>query len=569
MMKHDRIPLDRLALTRCRKAIALFVGSPEAGNRAKFLIAALLGLLVAVNALNVLNSYVGRDFMTAIEERSMARFVAKALLYVGVFAASTAVAVVYQFAEQRLGLLWRDWLTKQLVRRYLENDGYYWLREKGVQNPDERIADDVRNYTTTTISLALVLLNSGFTIIAFAGVMWSISPLLFGTAVAYAAVGSALTVLFGRPLIWLNYDQADREAALRADLVHLRANAESVAVLRREGRIGARLRHRVDEVIANSKRIITVNRNLGFFTTGYNYLIQIIPALIIAPMFIHGQVEFGVITQSSMAFAQLLGAFSLVVTQFQQISGYAVVLARLSALREGMGDVTSRKPPNIQIDDHGQRLEWTDLSLYTVRDHDLLLRSLTLSIEPGSRLLVTGPNQAACGALFRATAGLWRAGEGHIVRPPIGAIQFVPERPYLPPGTLRDALLRTEAGQDVDDARITSVLRSLEIEDIVSRAGNLDTEGDWDDLLSLAEQQRVAFARVLLAKPRFAVLNRPGAVIGNEAVPQILDLLQKQSITVVTFAPKDTHAADHERRLVIESDGTWQEQPIHAEADTA
>src|SRR5262249_48618709 len=154
------------------KAIALFVGSPEAGKRAKLLIAALLGLLVAVNALNVLNSYVGRDFMTAIEERSMGRFVAKALLYVGVFAASTAVAVVYQFAEQRLGLLWRDWLTKQLVRRYLENGRYYWLRERGVQNPDERIADDVRNYTTTTISLALVLLNSGFTIIAFAGVMW-------------------------------------------------------------------------------------------------------------------------------------------------------------------------------------------------------------------------------------------------------------------------------------------------------------------------------------------------------------------------------------------------------------
>jgi len=568
-MKHDRIPLDRLALTRCRKAIASFVGSPEAGKRAKLLIAALLGLLLAVNGLNVLNSYVGRDFMTAIEQRSMARFVTKALVYVGVFAASTAVAVVYQFAEQRLGLLWRAWLTKQLVRQYLEDGSYYWLRERGLANPDERIADDVRVYTTTTISLALVLLNSGFTIIAFAGVMWSISPLLFGTAVAYAAVGSALTVLFGRPLIWLNYDQADREAALRADLVHVRANAESVAALRREGRIRARLLRRVGEVIENSKRIIAVNRNLGFFTTGYNYLIQIIPALLVAPMFIHGEVEFGVITQSSMAFSQLLGAFSLVVTQFQQISGYAVVLARLSALREGMEDVSANHPGNIERDDHGQRLEWQGLSLYTQRDHNLLLRSLTLSIQPGSRLLVTGPNQDACSALFRASAGLWKAGEGRIVRPSIGAIQFVPERPYLPPGTLREALLRTEAGQHVDDERITSVLRSLEIEDVVARAGDLDTERDWDDLLSLAEQQRIAFARVLLAKPRFAVLDRPGTVLGNETVPRILDLLQEQSITVVTFAPKDTHAADHERRLVIEADGTWKVQPVHAETQTA
>jgi putative ATP-binding cassette transporter len=569
MMERHRLPLDRLAFSRWRRAIVLFIGSPEAGKRAKFLIAALLALLLAVNGLNVLNSYVGRDFMTAIEVRSMPRFVAKAVLYIGVFAASTAVAVVYRFAEERLGLLWRDWLTKQMVRRYLQEGRYYWLREQEIANPDQRIAEDVRIYTATTISLALVLLNASFTIVAFSGVMWSISPLLFGTAVAYAALGSGLTVLFGRPLIWLNYDQADREAALRADLVHLRENAESVAMLRREGRIRERLLRRVDELIANSKRIIAVNRNLGFFTTGYNYLIQIIPALIVAPLFIRSEVEFGVITQSSMAFSHLLGAFSLVVTQFQQISGYAVVLTRLSALGEGMNEATARHPGSIKVDDGGQRLEWHGLSLYSQHNGDVLLRSLTLSVQPGSRLLVSGPNEAACSALFRASAGVWRAGDGRIVRPPIGAIQFVPERPYLPPGTLREALLRTEAGQDVDEVRIVSVLRAVGIEDAVARAGGLGTERDWDDLLSLAEQQRIAFARVLLAAPRFAVLDRPGTVVGTDAVAHILDLLATQSITVVTFAPEDTLAADHDLRLVIETDGTWQVQPIRVESRTA
>lgn len=568
-MERDRIPLDRLTFKRWRQAIVLFVGSAEAGKRAKLLIAALLGLLLAVNGLNVLNSYVGRDFMTAIEERSMPRFVAKAALFVGVFAASTAVAVVYRFAEERLGLLWRDWLTKQMVRRYLQEGRYYWLREQEIANPDQRIADDVRIYTATTISLALVLLNSSFTIIAFSGVMWSISPLLFGTAVAYAALGSGLTVLFGRPLIWLNYDQADREAALRADLVHLRENAESVAALRREGRIGARLLRRVDELIANSKRIIAVNRNLGFFTTGYNYLIQIIPALIVAPLFIRGEVEFGVITQSSMAFSHLLGAFSLVVTQFQQISGYAVVLARLSALDEGMDEVTARHPGSIRMDDGGQRLEWHGLSLYSQRGGDVLLRSLTLSVQPGSRLLVSGPNEPACSALFRASAGVWRAGDGRIVRPPAGAIQFVPERPYLPPGTLREALLRTEAGQDVDEARIVSVLRVVGIEDAVARAGGLGVERDWDDLLSLAEQQSITFARVLLAAPRFVVLDRPGTAVGTDAVAHILNLLAAQAITVVTFAPEDTLAAEHDLQLVIETDGTWHVQPIRDESRPA
>src|SRR4029453_16578884 len=191
-------------------------------------------------------------------------------------------AVVCRVAEERRALLWRDWLTRRAVELYLQRGTYYWLREHGtIENPDQRIADDVRTFSATTISLALVLLNTTFTILAFSGVMWSISPLLFGVAVAYAALGSGLTVLFGRPLIWLNYKQADREASLRGDLVHLRENAESVAVLRREGRIGARLQRRVDDLVANAKRVIKVNRNLGFFTTGYNYLIQIIPVLIV------------------------------------------------------------------------------------------------------------------------------------------------------------------------------------------------------------------------------------------------------------------------------------------------
>src|SRR5262252_7268340 len=281
--------------------------------------------------------------MTAIEERNMRGFVTKALLYIGVFAASTVAAVVYRFTEERLGLLWREWLTRRLVALYLDNGTYYWIRENAeVPNPDQRIADDVRTFTASTLSLALVMLNNTFTIIAFSGVMWSISARLFVTAVLYAALGSALTVLFGRPLIWLNYSQADREASFRADLVHLREHAESVEVLRREDRLGDRLQRRLGQLVGNMKRIIAVNRNLGFFTTGYNYLIQIIPVLIVAPLFIRGTAEFGVITQSSMAFAHVVGAFSLIITQFQQISSYAVVMARLGGLLETVEQVASK-----------------------------------------------------------------------------------------------------------------------------------------------------------------------------------------------------------------------------------
>jgi putative ATP-binding cassette transporter len=564
-MKSGRLPLDHLTWRRWRNAVRAFTTS-EVGGRAKILFAALLALLLAINGLNVVNSYVGRDFMTAIEERSMLLFVGKALLYIGVFGVSTVVAVIYRFTEERLGLLWREWLTRRLVTRYLQSGTYYWLREHAeLANPDQRIADDVRSFTATTLSLTLVLLNTTFTIVAFSSVMWSISPQLFLAAVLYAALGSGFTVLFGRPLIWLNYTQADREASLRADLVHVREHADSVAVLRREGRLGERLQRRVGDLVENTKRIIAVNRNLGFFTTGYNYLIQIIPVLIVAPLFIRGQAQFGVISQSSMAFSHLLGAFSLIITQFQQISSYAVVLARLSALGEGFDRVTAPGTTGIEFDDTGAEIAWSHLTLRSPHDGRVLLGDLSLSVPPGRRVLVTGANEAGRIALFRATAGVWHAGEGRVTRPPPDAILFIPERPYLPPGTLRQTLVRTGSEARVDDARILEVLRALDSESVIARVEGLDVEHEWDDLLSLGEQQQLAFARVVLAAPRFALLDRPVTLLGADTVVRALALLTGHGITSITFAPDTQLAAQHDALVELTHNGTWAWKPLHEE----
>jgi putative ATP-binding cassette transporter len=186
-VKAMRIPLDRLTWVRWRRAVLDALRS-EVGARMKLLFGALLALLFAINGLNVVNSYVGRDFMTAIEQRSMPGFLRMGAIYIGVFAVSTVAAVIYRFTEERLGLLWRHWMTRALVERYLQDATYYRLREQAeIPNLDQRIADDVRTFTTTTLSLLLVWLNGTFTIFAFSGVTWTISPLLFAVAVAYAA----------------------------------------------------------------------------------------------------------------------------------------------------------------------------------------------------------------------------------------------------------------------------------------------------------------------------------------------------------------------------------------------
>jgi len=511
----------------------------------------LLLLLIAINGLNVLNSYVGRDFMTAIERRDRTGFIRQALLYAGVFGLSTIAAVVYRFTEERLGLLWRWWLTHRLVRVYLDGRLYYRLHASGgLSNPDQRIADDVRALTTSTLSLCLIFLNGTFTIIAFSGVLWSISRLLFAVAVGYAAVGSLLAIRFGRPLVRLNYDQSDREATFRAELVNLRENADSVVLLGREPRFASRLGQKIDAITENLRRIIAVNRNLGFFTTGYNYMIQLIPVLIVAPLFIRGSQDFGVIPQASMAFAHLAGAFSVVVNQFGQLSAYAAVLARLSAFGNAAETAPPSGAPGITVAEDAGRLAFEPLTLRTPQDGRVLVRGLSLDVARGGRALVVATGDTTA-ALERAIAGMWPSGEGRLVRP--ADVMFLPERSYLPPGTLRQLL----AGTGGTDDEIWSALRAAGVEAVVRRAGGIDAERDWDDALSVDEQRLVEVARMLLAAPSFVVLTRLDTSVGATVAADTRAALSARGIGQLALENRAPAAGEFEDVVQIGADGSW------------
>jgi vitamin B12/bleomycin/antimicrobial peptide transport system ATP-binding/permease protein len=522
----------------------------------------LIVFMFSINGLNVLNSYVNRDFMTAIEHQNMDGFVSYALLYIAVIAVATVVAVLYRYAEERLGLLWRKWLTQQAIDRYLTDRTYFRLHTSdNLSNPDQRIAEDIRALTATTLSFTLMFLNATFTVIAFSGVLWSISPTLFLAAVAYAILGSLLAIYLGKPLVKLNYDQLDREANFRSRLVHVRENAESVALLRREGRLKARLRDRLNDLTDNFQHIIQINRNLGFFTTGYNYLIQIIPALLVAPLFIRGQADFGVITQSAVAFAHLLGAFSLIITQFQSISAYTAVVARLNALRDAMHEPRPAQAPTVEFSPACGSIAFENLTLYSPRDGRPLVQNLSLSITAGLCLLVRSTSESAEKALFRATADLWYHGAGRILHPGHDEIFFLPERPYLPPGTLREVLLRTGQEKGVPDWQICASLAALNLQHALVKAGGLDVEQNWSDLLSLGEQQRLAFARVLLAAPQFVFLDHPSRSLSECAVGELLNLLRLHDITYLTLGDVADDPRFYDRLLTITDDGSWQVRP--------
>jgi putative ATP-binding cassette transporter len=556
-MSDQSVTLNRETGRRFIRVVKDFFTS-EVRWRARGLFALLIAFALVVNGLNVVNSYVGRDFMTAIAHRDQTGFIRQAMLYIGVFAASTVVAVLYRFTEERLGLFWRVWMTRRITRRYLADRTFLRFKESAtVDNPDQRIADDVRAFTTTTLSFTLMFLNGALAVLSFSGVLWTISPLLFGVAVGYAALGTLAAIYLGRPLVGLNYRQSDQEANFRSDLIHVRENAESVALLRREGRLTARLLRRIDGLADNFRRITTVNRNLGFFTTGYNYLIQIIPTLIVAPLFIRGEVEFGVITQSAMAFAQLLGAFSLIVNQVQSISSFAAVIARLSAMAEAVVHVPPSARTEIAAVETDERIAYEGLTLVIPEDGRELIKNLTVDIPRGKRVLVGGPNEDARVALFRATAGIWSTGAGKIVRPSLDAIFFLPQRPYLPPGTLRELLLRTGQEEVIPDDLVKAALRDAGLESILKRAGGLDSEQNWPAILSLGEQQQLVLTRLILARPAFAMLDRVSDALKPAQVRQALQRLDENSITYISLS-EDAESVDmYDAVLEIDADGAW------------
>ncbi|AVA26363.1 MULTISPECIES: SbmA/BacA-like family transporter [unclassified Rhizobium] len=553
-MNNQHIPL-KVTATRFVRAVKIFMTS-DVGGRAKFLLFALVALFGGISALNVVNSFVGRHFMTAIAERQTAEFIRQAILYTMAFAASTIVSVIARFSEERLALLWREFLTRRAVGIYMSGGTFYRVGIRGkLAHPDQRIADDINAFTITTLSFVLMLLNSLLTVLTFSGVLWLISPLLFIAAVVYAATGSYLTILLGRPLISLSYDQLDREAAFRSSLIRVRENAESIMLGGGEQRHANLLLRRFDELAMNFRRIIVINRNVGFFTTGYNWMTQIIPILIIAPVFIRGDMEFGVITQSAAAFAMLVGAFSFIVSQFKSISNFAVVVARISSLIEAIEDASQPTKTNLEIVEHDGHLAYDHVTLTSATGH-ALLKDLSATFPADARVVVVGDDNAAATALFRATAGIGISGEGRIIRPARDQLRFLAQRTHLALGTLRQILVPSGRSSDVTDEQILSLLKRLGFAPVLE-TDDLDKEDDWSTRLSPRDQQIVAIAGVLIAAPSHVFFENADVIFGHDQLRDILALLAERKIACVNLAEADTQREAYDAVLECHADGSW------------
>lgn len=518
----------------------------------------LIILVISFNVFNVINSYVGRDFISSIEQKNTTAFYTNAMLYAFVFIISSGIGSINRYAEERLGILWREQLTWKFTENYLtERTFQKIIGGPGIENPDQRITDDVKAFTTTTISFALLFIGGVFSAISFSGVLWSINPILFLVAVTYALLGTVSTIFLGKSLIRLNYDQLDMEASYRADLLHIRQHAESIAVTHREARMSVRLKSRLRKLVNNFRKLISVNLRLSFFTNNYNYFIQIIPMLIIAPSYMRGEIEFGVITQAALAFTTLLNAFSLIVTQFQSISAFSAVVKRLNSLETAMLDSEADEKQKREANYSSDEISFENFTLYSNDRSKLLVDSLDFKIHRRERWLFTSPDETVKLSLFRSIAGISNHSEGKIKKPNLEEILFLPEQPYLPPGRLRNVIVPAYRNLDVSDSEILAELKKMGLETLVRRFGGLRTLKEWNEELSLAEKYKIAVIRILFAQPKFLILDRPGSSLGKFEISKILKLFHKLGVTIVVIAKDEETVLEYDHHLDISHFGKW------------
>jgi putative ATP-binding cassette transporter len=562
----------------------LAVGAPFYRSEARWRILGRLGilfvLLIAINGMNVVNSYVGRDFMSALAERHASQFYFLALVLAGVFCISTVIEVFARYAEQSLGLVWREWLTRYFLERYLGARAYLRLSNRqDIDNPDERISQDVKTFTDMTLSILVLSFNGIVTVLAFSGVLWLISPWLFLAALGYALAGSLGTIFLGRRLIGLNNQQLQREADFRFGLGRLREHAETIAQMSGEEEQKNLLTGRLRRVIDNFRQVIRVSRNLGFFVISYKYMPQIIPIVLVARPYIQGNVEFGAVTQAAMAFSQVQGAFSLIVNQYQDLFTFAAIIGRLGSFLESIqpeladkalagplprtpmvpleATIHAPRAPLVETLPDTHRVAYEHLTCWTPEDEQRpLVRDLSLELREGQRLAITGARSASKTAMW-ACAGLWMDGRGRVRRPGRGQVMFVPQEPCASAGTMREILLRG-LGREVPEERLRSVLGEVGLQEVVDRQGGLDVERDWASVLSRDELQAATFARLLLASPLFAFLDNPAQGVDAEVAERLYHALAHSSISYVTGGCPSELLRYHDLQLDLQEDGHWQ-----------
>ena len=534
---------------------------------------ALIIALVVINqfqvGISVRLSFFNRDWFNAIQNKDAAEF--WSLLF-GVFCFWAAIAVVSNlveyYAESVLKIRWRRWMTERYYGLWLEDGTLYRtaLVGQAADNPDQRIAEDIHSFLNSTYAFSISLLSTVSTLVSFSIILWTIPAdftvpgtdiivpgLPFWVALVYSLVGTWLTHLIGKPLVQLEFSRERYEADFRFALARLREYSEQVALLRGENAERRILGGRFGAIVSNFYAIVRRTLKLLTFTTTYFQANAVIPYIIVAPYFFLGKITLGQMTQTAGAFGRVESALTFFIARYQSLASYKAVVERLTTFRSAINEARrlGTKPPCIERTEHpGPDLLLHDLVL-SLPDGREIVSVDRLVIEAGTTTLVSGPSGSGKSTLFRAISGIWPYGRGAIARPADATVMLLPQRPYVPSGTLKTAVAYPSVAGAYSDK---AVRRALELACLASLADEIDSEDNWPQRLSGGEQQRLAIARAILDKPDWLFLDEATSALDEKLEAEIYRMLRKvlPNTTIVSIGHRSTLIALHRRHIEME-----------------
>jgi len=531
----------------------------------------VIGLNLGIVYLNVLFNQWNNTFYNALQDKDYAVFWSQLIRFSWLAALFIVVAVYQLYLNQMLQIRWRRWLTERYLRAWLAEGAYYrmQLTAGDTDNPDQRIAEDLRLFVGSTLTLGIGGMRAVVTLVSFLGILWGLSgPLtvpvgagwtipgyMVWAALFYAVVGTWLTNLIGRPLVRLNFDQQRYEADFRFGLVRFRENAEGVALYRGEADELRTFRERFVAVVGNWWAIMRQQKRLTWFTAGYGQAAVIFPFVVAAPRYFRGELPLGGLMQTASAFGQVQDSLSFIISAYADIAQWRSVLQRLVGFERALAQVRAgaaadgvRREPG-----EGDALALDRVALQLPGGRPLV-EGVTIDFQPGDTALISGPSGVGKSTLFRAIAGIWPFGAGEIRLPRGGRILFLPQKPYLPIGTLREVVSYPTPPDGIDDTVLREALDAVGLPALTARLGE---HAHWALALSPGEQQRIAFARALVQKPEWLFLDEATSALDEETEARLYALLRERlpGTAVVSVGHRNTLRAFHGRRLVVTPNG--------------
>ncbi len=532
------------------------------------LLGVIVLLILVINGINVGISYIARNVDNTLVAYKADDFWQTVAIYAFCLVLALPIRALQSYLIPKLGLLWREWLSGRLLSRYLTNRAYYVLNPNDetaeeIDNPDQRISQDAASFTTTSLSVTVEIFSALLTFFSFIIVLWSISSKLAIWLLAYSVLGTALIVFASRRLVALNYQQLKLEADFRYGLVHIRDNAESIAFYRGEGQEFAEADRRLGGAIRNFNRLIIWQALISVIQRSYDYFSRFLPWLVIAPIYFAKEVDFGVFGQASIAFSQVLFSVSYIVNNIDQLAAFSASISRLEGFQGKVESISAEmalleraEEPTQGDERHGSILV-SHVDLLPPRSSRVLVRDLSVEVTANQRLLVVGPSGCGKTSFLRTVSGLWPPAAGVVERPPEGDLLFIPQKPYMLLGSLREQLCYPQDPSRFSDEQLRHVLEQVRLPELVQRYPDLDIKQDWPRLLSLGEQQRLAFARLLLSSPCFVVLDEATSALDVTTERHLYSLLTEREMAFVSVGHRPTLTEFHDTVLELDGTGNW------------